>query len=246
MCRICKAIAFFIGALMMLNVGIASGAQSGFIPWRNADLCFEETVNVANGADPATLSTIYCTRALRDKPLGKPLGPEDRSLILFNRGIIQKARGDLVAARSSFETAVRLSRTVDKRNLALAEVARELGDYSVALEQYDLVANSAFAADFSAVRVGVAARREEIGAGGIKVASFDKAQACGACHGANGISGNPEIPTLAGQHENYLEHALHQFKDGERQNAMMTAQAALIADEDIPRFARYFASLDGM
>lgn len=244
MCRLCKAIAFVSGALMMLNVGIASGAESGFIPWRNAELCFEETVNAANGADPKTLSTIHCTRALRDRPLGKPLASDDRSAILYNRGIIQKTRGDLVAARASFEMAVRLSKTVDKRNLALAEVARELGDYSVALEQYDLVAKSAFAADSATIQIALLARREEIEAGGTMVASFEKAQACASCHGANGISDSPERPTLAGQREEYLEHALRQYKNGQRQNAVMAAQATLIADEDIPMIARYFASLE--
>jgi cytochrome c553 len=235
--------AFFFGALMMLNVGIVSGAESGFIPWRNAELCFEETVNAANGADPKTLSTIYCTRALRDKPLGKPLGSEDKSAFLYNRGIIQKARGDLIAARASFETAVRLSKTVDKRNLALAEVARELGDHSAALEQYDLVAKSAFAAASTAIQVALLARREEIEAGGTMVASFEKAQACTSCHGANGVSDSPERPTLAGQQEDYLEHALRQYKNGQRQSAVMAAQASAIADEDIPMIARYFSSL---
>jgi len=241
MCRVCKAILIF-GALMMFNVGVAFGAKWEFNLHRNAELCFQETVDAAKGADPSTLSTIYCTRALHDKPLGR----EDRSAMLFNRGIIHRAQGDLVAAQASFEKAVGLSRTVDKRNLALAEVARDLGDYSVALEQYDLLAKSSFAGYSDDARAAVVARRAEIQAGGIRVASFEKAQACAGCHGADGISTNAESPTLAGQGQDYLEHALRQFKDGERQNVMMTAQAALIADEDIPRLARYFASLDGL
>jgi len=241
MYRICKAIIFF-GALMMINVGIAFGAHWEFAQDQNANRCFEETVDVANGADSESLTTVYCTRALRAKPLSR----EDRSAILYNRGIIQKAQGDLVAARASFEKAVRLSRTVDRRNLALAEVAREFGDYRVALEQYDLLTKSDFAVDSEDVRVAVFARREEVEDVAAYFASFEKAQACAACHGANGISGNPEFPTLAGRHEDYLEHALRQFKNGQRQNAVMASQAALIADEDIPVLARYFASLDGL
>ena len=156
MIRVGKVFAL-IGALIMINVGIAFGAGPAFDLNRITDLCFEETINVANGADPETLSTTYCTRALRVKPLSR----QDRSAILFNRGIIQKAQGDLVAARASFERAVRLSRTVDQRNLALAEVARELGDHLAALEQYDLLTKSAFAADSEDVWVAVFARREE-------------------------------------------------------------------------------------
>ena len=239
MCRVCKAILIF-GALMMFNVGVAFGAQWEFNLHRNAELCFQETVDAAKGADPSTLSTIYCTRALHDKPLGR----EDRSAMLFNRGIIHRAQGDLVAAQASFEKAVGLSRTVDKRNLALAEVARDLGDYTVALEQYDLLAKSTFSGYSEDVRATVVARRAAIEAGGIQVAGFDKAQACTGCHGADGISVSTESPSLAGQHADYIAHALRQYKNGQRQNAVMTAQAAQIADEDISVLARYFASFD--
>ena len=239
MSRVCKAILFF-GALMMFNVANASGAQWEFIPDRNANLCFEETVNAANGADPETLSTIYCTRALHDKPLGR----KDRSTILHNRGIIHRAQGDLAAARASFEKSVDLSRTVDMRNMALAEVERDLGYYQVALEQYDLLAESDFAADSATVQAAVLARREEIQTGVIQVASFEKALACAGCHGADGISVNPESPSLAGQHEDYIAHALRQYRNGQRQNEVMTVQASLIADEDISVLARYFANLN--
>ena len=83
-------------------------------------------------------------------------------------------------------------------------------------------------------------------AGGTKDAGFEKAQACVACHGANGISILPTWPTLAGQHEDYLEHALNQYRDGTRVNAVMQAQAALIAKEDVAALARYFARLEGL
>jgi cytochrome c553 len=87
---------------------------------------------------------------------------------------------------------------------------------------------------------------ETVEAGGTPGASFDKAQACAACHGANGISNNPEWPTLAGQHEDYLVHALRQYRNGERKNAVMAAQAMIIAEEDIALLARYYAGLDGL
>lgn len=87
---------------------------------------------------------------------------------------------------------------------------------------------------------------ETVKAGGTPGASFAKAQACAACHGANGISVSPTWPTLAGQHEEYLEHALRQYMDGTRVNAVMQAQAALVAEEDVRALARYFAGLDGL
>ena len=156
MSGVCKAIAFF-GALMVINVGTAFGADWEVFQDQNANLCFEETVNVAKGADPGSLKTIYCTRALRVEPLSR----EDRSAILYNRGIIEKAKGDFIAARASFERAVRLSRTVDRRNLALAEIAREFGDYRVAMEQYDLLLESEFAVDSEDLWLAMFARREE-------------------------------------------------------------------------------------
>lgn len=87
---------------------------------------------------------------------------------------------------------------------------------------------------------------DTVAAGGTADASFEAATACVACHGQNGISVNVSWPTLAGQHESYLEYALGQYRDGTRGDAVMRAQAALIAEEDVALLARYFASLDGL
>ena len=87
---------------------------------------------------------------------------------------------------------------------------------------------------------------ETVAAGGTQGASFDKATACAACHGQNGISVNAMWPTLAGQHEDYLLNALKQYRDGARKDPVMTAQAALLAEEDLPKLTAYFASLDGL
>jgi cytochrome c553 len=87
---------------------------------------------------------------------------------------------------------------------------------------------------------------ETVAAGGTQGASYDKAAACTACHGQNGISVNAAWPTLAGQHEDYLLNALRQYRDGTRTDPVMTAQAALLAEEDLPKLARYFASLEGL
>ena len=67
--------------------------------------------------------------------------------------------------------------------------------------------------------------------GGTQGVSLEAAAACAACHGQNGISMGPMWPTLAGQHEDYLLNALKQYRDGTRTDPVMTAQAALIAEE---------------
>lgn len=87
---------------------------------------------------------------------------------------------------------------------------------------------------------------DPVAASGAEATPPKAAAACGACHGVNGISINPEWPTLAGQHESYLEHSLRQYKNGARANAIMAAQAAMVADEDIPLLARYYARLQGL
>lgn len=88
---------------------------------------------------------------------------------------------------------------------------------------------------------------ETVAAGGTQeVPPFDKAATCAACHGANGISINAAWPTLAGQHEDYLLYALKQYRDGTRGDPVMTAQAALIAEEDLAKLAFYFSRLDGL
>lgn len=87
---------------------------------------------------------------------------------------------------------------------------------------------------------------ETVEAGGTQGASFEKAQACAACHGANGIAVSATWPTLAGQHEDYLVHAINEYRNGTRKNAVMVAQGALIAEEDVKVLARYFANLEGL
>ena len=99
-------------------------------------------------------------------------------------------------------------------------------------------------ADVSAYLASIG--NETVADGGTQGASFDRAMACTACHGQNGISVNAVWPTLAGQHEDYLENAIRQYKDGTRGDPVMSAQAAMIADEDVALLARYFSRLEGL
>ena len=69
-----------------------------------------------------------------------------------------------------------------------------------------------------------------------------KAAACGACHGMDGNSTDPQYPKLAGQHEMYIAHQLHNFKDGDRQNAIMLGMATPLSDQDTRDIGAYFAS----
>jgi cytochrome c553 len=77
---------------------------------------------------------------------------------------------------------------------------------------------------------------------GDATAGQGKAAACGACHGMDGNSSDPQYPKLAGQHEMYIAHQLHNFKDGERQNAIMLGMSTPLSDQDMRDIGAYFAS----
>ena len=66
---------------------------------------------------------------------------------------------------------------------------------------------------------------------------------CAACHGAEGVSGNPSSPSLAGQDAQYLTAALHEYKDGARSNTTMKALAAGLDDTAIKNLAAFYAGL---
>jgi cytochrome c553 len=69
-----------------------------------------------------------------------------------------------------------------------------------------------------------------------------KAENCASCHGNKGKSTSPGFPSLIGQYETYLIHALQQYRNGKRSNPMMTGMAAALSDEDIENIAAFYAS----
>ncbi|MET3133753.1 cytochrome c553 [Oxalobacteraceae bacterium GrIS 1.11] len=71
---------------------------------------------------------------------------------------------------------------------------------------------------------------------------------CATCHGKDLNSPiDPSYPKLAGQHKDYLEHALTAYKRGDapngRNNAIMTGQVKPLSNQDIKDLAAYLHSL---
>ncbi len=71
---------------------------------------------------------------------------------------------------------------------------------------------------------------------------------CAACHGADFSKPvDPAYPKLAGQHAEYLEHALKAYKRGDaangRNNAIMGGQVKPLSNNDIADIAAYLHSL---
>ena len=83
-------------------------------------------------------------------------------------------------------------------------------------------------------------------AGGHAAAGAKKATVCAACHGADfNTPISPDIPRLAGQHEDYLARALLDYKSGARKSPIMGAQAGALSEQDIEDLAAYISNLKG-
>jgi cytochrome c553 len=71
----------------------------------------------------------------------------------------------------------------------------------------------------------------------------EKAEMCAGCHGENGISQTENIPSLAGQPDQFLQWQLVFFRGGARKNEQMQPIAEQIGNEDVRTLGAYFASL---
>jgi len=69
-----------------------------------------------------------------------------------------------------------------------------------------------------------------------------KAQSCVACHGANGNSASPLIPSLSGQPRQFIVSALFQFREGKRKSEPMSGIAANLSNADMNDLAAYFSA----
>jgi cytochrome c553 len=67
---------------------------------------------------------------------------------------------------------------------------------------------------------------------------------CLGCHGIDTYkNAYPmySVPKLEGQHPEYLDAALHGYRDGDRAHLTMHSQASTLSDQDIADIAAYFA-----
>ena len=66
-------------------------------------------------------------------------------------------------------------------------------------------------------------------------------EVCLACHGTNGVGITADYPSLAGQHADYIERALHDYKKGGRKNPIMATFAGQVKDADVRVIAEYYS-----
>ncbi|MFZ5483350.1 MAG: c-type cytochrome [Pseudomonadota bacterium] len=72
-------------------------------------------------------------------------------------------------------------------------------------------------------RLEVAILAAGLAVSGVSVAGNIEALAhtCNNCHGMNGVSVGPTMPSIGGLSETYLKHVMLQWKSGERYSATM-------------------------
>ena len=71
----------------------------------------------------------------------------------------------------------------------------------------------------------------------------DKAKACAACHGIDGVAKMPHVPNIAGESTIYLEKQLKAFRSGERHDPMMSIIAEGLSDDDIANVSAWYAAI---
>jgi cytochrome c553 len=67
------------------------------------------------------------------------------------------------------------------------------------------------------------------------------AERCDRCHGLNGNSVDPRTPMLAAQRPDYLEKALHAYRDGRRKSTAMAAMSELLGESDVEAVAAHYS-----
>ena len=98
----------------------------------------------------------------------------------------------------------------------------------------------AFLTTASLLSVGVAH------AAGDKATGKTLVYTCAGCHGVPGYENaypNYRVPRIAGQNEQYIVTALHEYKSGDRKHPTMNAQAESLSDQDIEDIAAYLSSI---
>lgn len=71
----------------------------------------------------------------------------------------------------------------------------------------------------------------------------DLARTCNGCHGVDGVSVGPNMPSIGGLPEAYLKNLLLQWKTGERYAATMDRHVKGYSDAELEALATYFSKL---
>jgi cytochrome c553 len=112
---------------------------------------------------------------------------------------------------------------------------------AASLSDEDMQDIAAFFASQGDLRTGAADA-----AGAAVSRGSSKAAVCAACHGEAGVTTAPIWPSLAGQHRDYLEHAIAGYKTKLRKDPVMQGQAMALSDQDISDLAAFYSAQPGL
>src|SRR5918996_1608225 len=74
-------------------------------------------------------------------------------------------------------------------------------------------------------------------------AAQDRLQLCAACHGPDGNSLNPQLPSIAGQPKLFLENQLILFREELRRSDQMAPVVKGLKDAEVVKLAEHFSKL---
>ncbi len=135
----------------------------------------------------------------------------------------------LVAALNAYKSGERLHPTMRLQAESLSD--RDIDDISAWLSEFEAPQPEA---------------EQATGAALSNTAGQEKSRLCEACHGVDGMGVEPVTPRLAGQHASYLEQTLKNYRDGKRNNLIMTAIAGSLDDRSIEALASWYAGMHGL
>lgn len=131
-------------------------------------------------------------------------------------------------------------KTGERREATMQEVAGQLSGADVA----DVAAYFAGLPPFNQVAAAVQGSAPPDPAEADPFAAAKAATAdCAACHGEDGNTDIPGMPSLAGQHAPYLILVLRAYQDGTRGDEVMQALVADLSEAEIEDMAYYYAAM---
>ncbi len=69
-----------------------------------------------------------------------------------------------------------------------------------------------------------------------------KSQVCAACHGVDGNSVSPSVPSIAAQPKQFIVTALYMYREGRRKSDVMQVFAEKLSNADLNDLAQYFST----
>ncbi len=79
----------------------------------------------------------------------------------------------------------------------------------------------------------------------IPLTTEQQAEKCDRCHGINGNSISPLVPSIAGQRRDYIVKAINDYKTNVRESSMMFAMSEQLTEKEIENLAKYYSSKQG-